>query len=306
MLCRWGSDLDGMLGCMAGRYPRDPVLVEVPTNAVPAGPWSATSVEAFTGCPLKYWWSKVEKWETPSTLPLVVGRAVHNALEMLLALPPAERTRESGDPLLDAALDAELALVADTSFHIGIDPEAVREAARTAFAAYFDTEIPADIDVVGIEREVATDIAGLPFRGFIDRIALADAGLRVTDYKTGQAKPRYWWGYWRQQLLYAQALTSAGEPIAEVELLFLTAPRAVTRPVYEAATRRAVNDLERAHVERARMAEAAHWEARPSPLCGWCDFRAVCPTQARNAPPPGSQASDEALVRAGLRKRESS
>ena len=282
------------------------MLVEVPTNAVPAGPWSATSVEAFTGCPLKYWWGKVEKWETPSTPPLVVGRAVHNALEMLLALPPQERTREAGAPLLDAAIDTELALVADTAFHIGIDPDAVREAAETAFAAYFDTENPTDIDVVGLEREVSTEIAGLPFRGFIDRIALADAGLRVTDYKTGAAKPRYWWGYWRQQLLYAHALTGAGEPITEVELLFMTSPRAVTRPVYDAATTRAVNDLERAHEDRSRMAEAARWEARPSPLCGWCDFRSVCPTQARNAPPPGSQASDEALIRAGLRKRDSS
>lgn len=294
-----------MLNNMARSFHRDPVLVEVPTHDVPAGPWSATSVEAFTGCPLKYWWGKVEKWETPTTLPLVVGRAVHNALEKLLALPPDERTPEAGEPLLEASLDAELALVADTTFHIGIDPVAVREAARTAFAAYFDTEVPGDIDVVGIEREVTASIRGLPFRGFIDRIALNDAGLRVTDYKTGAAKPRYWWGYWRQQLLYAQALTDAGEPVVEVELLFLTSPRSVTRPVYEAATTRAANDLERAHEQRARMAEAARWEARPSPLCGWCDFRSVCPAQVRKAPAPGSPASDEALVRAGLRKRDS-
>lgn len=292
-----------MLAGMARPTSRDPVLVEVPTNAVPPGPWSATSVDSFTGCPLKYWWSKVEKWETPSTQPLVVGRAVHAALEGLLALPPDERTREAGVPLLDAALIDELALVADTTFHIGIDPEAVREAAYTAFDAYFDTEAPDEIDVVGLEREVTTDIRGLPFRGFIDRIARAEDGLRVTDYKTGSAKPRYWWGYWRQQLLYAQALTEAGEDIAQVELLFLTSPRAVTRPVYPTALARAIDDLERANDERARMAEAARWEARPSPLCGWCDFRHACPTQHRNAPAPGSQASDEALTRAGLRKR---
>lgn len=292
-----------MLGRMAGRPGRDPVLVEVPTDAVPSGPWSATSVEAFTGCPLKYWWSKVEKWETPSTAPLVVGRAVHAALESLLALPPAGRTREAGEPMLEAALATELAEVADATFHIGIDPEAVREAAFLAYDAYFATETPEQIDVVGLEREVATELRGLPFRGFIDRIALADAGLRVTDYKTGAAKPKYWWGYWRQQLLYAQALTDSGEPIAEVELLFLKPARAVTRPVYPAAAARAVDDLERAHEERARMAEATRWEARPGPLCNWCDFRYACPAQQRTAPPPGSEASDEVLRTAGLRKR---
>lgn len=294
-----------MLAGMARTFSREPVLVEVPTAASPPGPWSATSVEAFTGCPLKYWWSKVQKWETPSTVPLVVGRAVHAALEGLLALAPDARTHAAGEPLLAAAIEAELAAVADTTFHLGIDPEVVRDAAETAFAAYFETESPEDIDVVGLEREVSTEIRGLPFRGFIDRIALADAGLKVTDYKTGAPKPRYWWGYWRQQLLYAQALTEAGEPIAEVELLFLTSPRAVTRPVYAAALARAGDDLERAHEERERMAEAARWEARPGPLCGWCDFRHACPTQARNAPPPGSEASDAVLAKSGLRKRDS-
>ena len=295
-----------MLDGMAGASDRAPVAVAVPTQESPQGPWSATSVDAFTGCPLKYWWSKVEKWETPSTVPLVVGRAVHTALENLLALSPEQRTPEAGAPLLESALHEALTEVSDADFHVGVDPEAVRDAARAAFDAYWRTESPTDIAVArdGLEREVTAQVRGLPFRGFIDRIAVTDAGYRVTDYKTGGAKPRYWWGYWRQQLLYAHALEANGEPVAEVELLFLADPRAVTRPVYSAAVNRALDDLERAHEERARMAEAAHWEARPGPLCSWCDFRHACPTQNRNAPPPGTEASDEILRRAGLRTRD--
>jgi putative RecB family exonuclease len=292
-----------MLDRMAAYPDRVPSLIEVPTNDVPRGPWSASSVESFTACPLKYWWQKVAKWETPSTMPLVVGRAVHGALENLLALPPAERTPEAGQPLLDAAVEGELAEVADTDFHVGIDPEAVREAAQRAFDAYFATETPADIDVVGLEREVTTEIRGLDFRGFIDRIALDDAGLKVTDYKTGAAKPQYWWGYWRQQLLYAEALGTGGEPIAQVELLFLNPARAVTRPVYAAAVTRAKDDLERAHEQRAQMGESARWEARTGPLCNYCDFRHACPARQRNAPKAGTPASDDVLIRSGLRQR---
>ena len=103
---------------------------------------------------------------------------------------------------------------------------------RSALAAYWDTEEPARVEVApdGLEREVRTDLAGLPFLGHIDRITVAEPGLRVTDYKTGAPKPRYWWSYWRQQLLYAAALRDMGEPVAEIELLYLKEPRAVTRP----------------------------------------------------------------------------
>jgi putative RecB family exonuclease len=295
---------DGMLTPMAssGRtYDRAPTVVEVPGGALPDSPWSATSVESFTGCPLKYWWMKVARWETPSTVPLVVGRAVHAALEHLLALPPEQRRPEVGEPLLDAAIAEALAEVADQP----IDPAAVTEAAQRAFAAYWDTEDPVSIDVArdGIEREVSADIRGLAFRGFVDRIAVTDAGSRVTDYKTGSAKPKYWWHYWRQQLLYAHALEANDEPVAEVELLFLGDPRSVTRPVYPRAVARALDDLERANEERAAMADAARWEARTGPLCNWCDFQEACPARRPKAPPPGSAASDEILAKQGLRRR---
>ena len=295
---RWHAD---PMAAAGRNFDRAPTLVEVPDASLPTGPWSATSVESFTGCPLKYWWMKVERWETPSTVPLVVGRAVHVALEHLLALPPHERRLEIGEPLLDAAIAEALADVADQP----IDPAAVTEAARRAFAAYWDTEDPVHVDVApeGIEREVSADIRGLAFRGFVDRIALTDAGSRVTDYKTGSAKPKYWWNYWRQQLLYVHALESNNEPIVEVELLFLGDPRSAKRPVYPRAVARALDDLERANDERATMAEASRWEARTGPLCNWCDFQEACPARRPKAPAPGSAASDELLEKQGLRRR---
>ena len=281
--------------------PKAPVTVRVPETAAPDRPWSATAIEQFLGCPLRYWWQRIERWETPSTAALVIGRAVHSALEHLLALPPHERVPERADAYLAEALIDELALVEGQ----GIDETEVREGSARALAAYWDTEQPATIEVApdGLEREVRTDLVGLPFLGHIDRIAVAEPGLRVTDYKTGAPKPRYWWSYWRQQLLYAAALEDMGEPIAEIELLYLKEPRAVTRPVYPAAIRRALADLESAHEQRDTMATGGAWEARPGPLCRYCDFQSVCPAQRSNAPKPGSPDSDAALRDRGLVQR---
>lgn len=276
--------------------------VHVPPVAAPDRPWSATAVEQFLGCPLRYWWQRLERWETPSTAALVIGRAVHGALEHLLALPPDERVPARGDEFLATALSEELASVADQ----GLDEARIREGSAAAMAAYWRTESPAEIEVApdGLERRVDADLRGLPFLGHIDRVAVTDAGLRVTDYKTGSPKPRYWWGYWRQQLLYAAALEAVNEPIAEVELLYLTQPRAVTRPVYRSAVRRALSELELAHEERDRMATGGAWEARPGPLCSYCDFRTACPSQRPGAPTPGTDASNAILLKIGLTRRD--
>lgn len=277
--------------------------MRVPEAAAPDRPWSATAIEQFLSCPLRYWWQRLERWETPSTAALVIGRAVHSALEHLLALPPDERLPERGDAYLADALVAELALVEGQ----GIDEAEVREGCARAMAAYWQTEAPGEIEVAsdGLEREVRTDLLGLPFLGHIDRIAVADPGLRVTDYKTGAPKPKYWWSYWRQQLLYAAALQDTGEPVAEIELLYLKEPRAVTRPVYPAAIRRALADLESAHEQRDAMAVGGAWEARPGPLCRYCDFQPVCPAQRSNAPKPGSPESNAVLAERGLVQRVS-
>lgn len=281
---------------------RAPVTVRVPETAPPDRPWSATAIEQFLSCPLRYWWQRIERWETPSTAALVIGRAVHAALERLLALDPDDRLPARADAYLAEALAAELAMVAGQ----GIDEAEVREGSARAMAAYWETEEPARVDVApdGLERQVRTELAGLPFLGHIDRIAVAEAGLRVTDYKTGAPKPKYWWSYWRQQLLYAAALEDMGEPAAEIELLYLKEPRAVTRPVYPAAVRRALDDLESAHEQRDGMARGGAWEARPGPLCRYCDFQAACPAQRSAAPKPGTPESNAILVERGLTRRD--
>lgn len=279
---------------------RPPTPVSVPAGPVPDRPWSASAIDDFTGCPLRYWWRKVEGWQTPSTVPMVTGRAVHLALEHLLALPAPDRIPERGTEFLADAVASEVAEAGPT-----VDAAEVRTGAEAAMAAYWRTESPQAIEVApdGLERTVQIPLRGLPFLGFIDRVAVVDAGLRVTDYKTGAPKPKYWWSYWRQQLLYAAALDDMGEPAGEIELLYLKQPRAVTRPVYPAGIRRALADLELAHEQRDAMARGGAWEARPGPLCRYCDFQAACPAQRSSAPKPGSPESDNLLRERGLTQR---
>ena len=52
------------------------------------------------------------------------------------------------------------------------------------------------------------------------------------------------------------------------------------------------------------MARGGAWEARPGPLCRYCDFQAACPAQRSAAPKPGTPESNAILVERGLTRRE--
>ena len=255
--------------------------------------WSASSVSTFEQCPLKLWWGKVAGWQEGPSIATAAGSAVHGALEDLFRLEPAERTEQFAGAALARALEGardELA-AAEVPF------EQVRSKAESALEVYWQVEDPTAIDVVadGVEREVGPQLGDVPFVGFVDRIAHSATGVRVTDYKTGAAKPRYFGPYFRQQYLYAAALIDSGVDVTEIELLFLADGRRVTRPVYDAALDRAVGTLQSVAEAGAAMAQQGVWTARQSPLCGWCSFESVCPLRKSRVPTPGSAESDQRL-----------
>ena len=258
-----------------------------------AAEYDISRLVAFDGEVLELGRSCVDAaYRTRGTLQLLWGGIAAYVFKHRIALMFGCASLPGTD--LDALADQLTYLAAN---HMA--PEAIRPRALPDRYIEMRRKDPAAIDVVGVEHELDTELRGLPFGGYVDLISEVDVGRRVTDYKTGAPKPRYWWGYWRQQYLYAAALGD----VAEVELLYLTRPRSVRRPVYPAAMARALAELEQAHEERAAMAEASAYEARPGPLCSWCDFRVACPAQRKDAPAPGSAASDERLESAGLTRR---
>jgi putative RecB family exonuclease len=151
---------------------------------------------------------------------------------------------------------------------------------------------------VARELEVQVELAGVPFRGFIDlveRHADGDAVV-VTDYKTGappvrgkpwsadQEREKLWQPQW-----YAAALAELGEHVpVEARLLYFTAADARRHAGFE--TRTGVlsvevtdHTLDEARVELRRRwddiataRERGEAEATPGPLCGWCPFVNLC------------------------------
>jgi len=264
--------------------------------------WSASAVTTFVQCPLKMWWGKVAGWQEGPSVATASGTAVHAALEDLLGRAPGERTPAVAVAALGEALDE----VRDELVAARVPIDQVRERSEAALECYWGVEDPAEVEVLpdGLERELVTTFDGVDFIGYADRLAQSPTGARVTDYKTGLAKPRYFEPYYRQQYLYASALADELE-VTEIELLFLGDGRRVRRPVYPAALDRAVGTLTRSAGEAAGMAESGRWTARQSALCGWCSFESVCPLRRSRVPVPGSAESDARLAEVpGMVRRE--
>ena len=253
--------------------------------------WSATSVSTFEQCPLKLWWGKVAGWQEGPSVATAAGTAVHEALEHLLSREPGDRTQAAGEQLLVEALEA----AADELEAAQVSRDEVRTKSEAALQVYWQIEDPTTVDVLGLETPLGPQLGDVPFSGYADRLAATATGVRVTDYKTGAAKPRYFGPYFRQQYLYAAAL-EADHDVTEIELLFLGDGRRVRRPVYPAALARAVGDLTDSAEQAQVMADSGVWTARQSPLCGWCSFEKVCPLRTSRAPLPGSSASNDRLA----------
>lgn len=252
----------------------------VPTSLSPS------RVDAFTSCPLQFRFASIEGLPEPPGIHAIKGSLVHRALELLFCRPAAERTATAGQDALTVAI-AEYRSDPDfTELHLDAETESAFLAdAAVLVENYFRMEDPALVREIGIEIRLEARIGDLSVRGILDRLDLdEDGGLIVTDYKTGRPRSRER----EQQRLgglnfYAFLCQEAlGRRPSAVRLMYLRTGETIGATPSE----RSVAFLARrtsavlAAIEKA--CETGDFRPRPSGLCGYCAFKAWCPSLGGN------------------------
>ena len=139
------------------------------------------------------------------------------------------------------------------------------------YARWPSTGIPVDV-----ERRVSTEIGGVAWEGYVDRVEQVDGGLRVVDYKTSTSPLTQAEAAESIQLaFYATAVGAEGRPVVDAQFWY---PRSRTQTVTVVGL-----DMSRLADVEARMIGITEgiisedWTPRVGGHCSRCSFRMTCP-----------------------------
>lgn len=242
---------------------------------------SPSSIATFKQCPLRFKFSKIDGIREPDTEATIMGSFVHQVLEVVFKLDPADRTIDAAKSIA-SSLWNDGGWKDDVSAVIGSDEVKLREFRWKSWWClenYFLIEEPATILPSGIEYEVNDTINGVKVKGFIDRWEDGDEGLIITDYKTGKTPaPRYRADKFTQLLIYAILLEKqTGKPAGKLELLYLKDGTVLSSDVQREQVDAVKKMVATVHGQIMVRCEEEKFEHKTSVLCGWCSFKPMCP-----------------------------
>jgi putative RecB family exonuclease len=174
---------------LAGHRPPPRSVPPEPTTPGPLDYLSASRLNCWQQCRLKFWFRYVARIESKPSPALLVGQAVHRVLQ---AWNQARWRGEqpSANDLRETFASGWTELAAEYAIPwTSVDNEtAHRDQAWALFSAYLaETFIPPDEKPEGVEVSVEAELDGLPrLVGVID---LVRAGGRIVDFKTSARTP---------------------------------------------------------------------------------------------------------------------
>ncbi len=240
---------------------------------------SPSGASMFEQCPRRWRFRYVERFPDPPGIQALVGSFAHLVLESLLGEEPARRT-PSRARVLARELWAGFARDDDYAA-LELDEAQSRDfrwKAWTAIEGLWALEDPVSVEVAATEHKVEATLAGVPFRGVVDRLDIAPDGMVVTDYKSGRApSPRYAKGRLDQVVLYAAAVAGAtGQRPVRARLLYL-GQRIIDVAVTDEVLEVTVEALASTWVAIGEACATDSFAPRTGPLCNWCPYADRCP-----------------------------
>lgn len=257
--------------------------------------YSHSGLSSFENCPRQFQYRYVLKIETTTeSVEAFLGKLVHEVLERLYRfvgegrVPKLQQVLDRYDRWWQERLDPARVRVVRSEVPL----QSYRDTGRRCLTNYYRSRYPFDHEeTLGLEEMVhfsLDDDGHYRMRGVIDRIARArDGAVEIHDYKTGKRVPsQEQIDQDRQLALYQLGVSQrfGGDTPVRLVWHYLAANvvRTSTRTPEQLGTLRekTIRLIDRVEAE-------AGFEPRPSALCGWCEYREICPASgaARREPP---------------------
>lgn len=270
--------------------------------------WSLSPSRAldFKTCALLYRFRVIDKLPEPPGLDAARGTVIHGVLERLFDLPAPERTVTAAEGLVEPGwrelldADSELAALVDEDPGGLVD---LLDSTRALLTSYFALEDPRRLEPA--EREVLVETtlpSGVRLKGFIDRLdRAADGRVRVVDYKSGKAPDEAYEGKALFQLrFYALVLWRSGGVLpSQLRLYYLKDREVLDYHPDERDLLSLERQVEALALAIGKARASGDWRHKPSRLCDWCSFQALCPAFG-GTPPPLPPDGNQRLVDTSL------
>jgi superfamily I DNA/RNA helicase/RecB family exonuclease len=246
---------------------------------------SASDIELYRTCPLKYKFARVFAIPQEPTINQRFGILIHQVLERFHtealradALAEASGRMQAAGRGGAGTLDRLLALFEAgwrrTGFGSSDDELQYRDRAVAALARYHERYSRSESKPMWLERSFSFAIGPHKLRGRVDRVdRLPDGSYELIDYKTGERRTAPDADV--QLALYRIGAREAWRLDAELgSYWYVLEDKRV--PVAAAPDDR--ERVERTVLEVGSGIEGQDFEPRPSyEICSWCDYRLICP-----------------------------
>ncbi len=242
---------------------------------------SPSKVSAFKDCPLAFRFSAIDRLPEAPTKWTVKGTLVHKVLEKLFwEIPKGKRTPKAALEKLEQVWQMTQSELSFIQLDLSSDAKAqMLNESKQLVKNYFQIEDPNQVNAVGMEVVLETQIHNLKLRGILDRLDIQDGELVVIDYKTGavpsqlQEQSRlsgvHFYAFLCQQFF--------GKMPIRVELLYLSKPISITAIPSEQSTRAMAKKTQAIWGAVERGCKFEDFRPRVSKRCDFCSFKSICP-----------------------------
>lgn len=232
---------------------------------------SASDIDTYRSCPLRYKFARVLKVPSPQTLYQRFGIAVHQVLE---------RYHATDHTTLPQMMELFEACWRRGGFGESERERELHAKARAALVLYHRHLEAHEAEPVWFERSFSFKLGPHHLRGRVDRVdRLPDGAYELIDYKTSRPKTAEQLRDDVQLSLYAVGARESWEVEAErLSYYYVLDDLKVPVPSAEMDT----DWIARVVAEVGEAIMAQRFEPTPSPsVCALCDYRIACPAWDR-------------------------
>ena len=228
---------------------------------------SASDIETYRLCPLKYKFARVFRIPEEPTINQRFGIAVHQVLE---------RFHQSGGGSLEYLMHLFESSWRRSGFGDSNDDLQFRERALAALRRYWQLAQDREGEPLWFERAFSFRLGAHLLRGRVDRVdRLPDGGYELIDYKTGRSKSELELREDVQLSIYQMGARESWQLETSAQSYYYVLDNEkvpVTHSEHELERVRAAVDGIAQRIMRQEF------EPKPSPeLCSFCDYRIICP-----------------------------